>query len=208
MRRSSSTRSRPRTIHNGTHAIAEERARRTVDALLVVLVLVVLAGVALGRIVPMTGLTTLIVGGPSMTPAIPVGAALIAEPVAPADLAVGDVVSLRTGSAQAVFTHRIARLVEREGGIWLETKGDANVEPDPALVPVSAVIGRVVVTIPYAGYLVTVLSQPIGMVFVLSLAGLFLVAGWLLEPASAGWVRTRARARPPSIRADPSGVRR
>ena len=39
----------------------------------------------------------------------------------------------RTGAA--IFTHRIVRIAERAGAIWIETKGDANATADPSLTP-------------------------------------------------------------------------
>src|SRR5438552_145110 len=45
--------------------------RRILDALLVMLIVVVLVAVALGRLVPMLGHETFIIGGGSMEPAVP-----------------------------------------------------------------------------------------------------------------------------------------
>jgi signal peptidase len=162
-------------------AIRIATLRRVCDSLLIALIVVVLFGVVLGRIVPMTGRTTLIVGGGSMAPAIPLGAAVIVDPVAQHDIAVGDVVSLRSGPVKAVFTHRVTRVVSATDGVWVETKGDANPSIDPSLTPATSVIGRVSVTIPYAGFLVALLSIPSGVIFVVFLAGVLLTLTWLLE---------------------------
>src|SRR5438034_1348151 len=51
-------------------------ARRILDGLLVSILVVVVLAVILGRIVPLTGRTTLVIGGGSMEPAIPLGAAV------------------------------------------------------------------------------------------------------------------------------------
>ena len=156
--------------------------RRFCDALLVTLIAVVLFGVVLGRVVPLTGRTTLIVGGGSMEPALPLGSAVIEDRVPPADLGVGDVVSLRTGSRlQSIYTHRVTRIVPREGTIWVETKGDANETADPSITSSADVIGRVSVVIPYAGFLLALLSIPSGVLFVVLLAGVLLTLTWLLE---------------------------
>ena len=136
----------------------------------------------LGRGVPLTGRTTLVVAGPSMTPALQVGSAIVVEPVDPAGLAVGDVVSLKSGPGKAIFTHRIVRLVQREGALWLETKGDANLAPDPSILPAADVLGRVVLAVPYAGYLIALTSNPSGMLMIVALGLLLLTASWILEP--------------------------
>jgi signal peptidase len=155
--------------------------RRVSDALLIGVILVVLFGVFLGRIVPLTGRQTLIIGG-SMEPAVPMGAAIVIEPVPATELAVGDVVSLRTGiESRSVFTHRITRIIARADGLWIETKGDANAHADPSITPASQVIGRVEQTIPYAGFLLALLSIPIGVLFVVLTAGCLIACSWLLE---------------------------
>lgn len=165
--------------------------RRTIDAALVALVVLVLIGVALGRIVPMTGRQTLVIGGGSMEPAIHLGDAVVVDPVAPSALAVGDIVSMRVGSQNAVFTHRITRLIPRPDGLWLETKGDANASVDPSIVPAAAIIGKVTVEAPYAGYLIKFLSVPVGVLFVLCLAGLLFALAWLLETTQPSPRRTQ-----------------
>jgi signal peptidase I len=160
--------------------------RIILDAALVLLITLCLLTIVLARIVPLTGRATLVVAGGSMAPAIGVGTAIVVDPIAPSSLAVGDVVSLRTGGTGVLFTHRVTRVIDRDGAIWIETKGDANAAPDPSITPASQVIGRVGIAIPGAGYLVALLSTPVGLVFVVSLGLILLLAGWLIEsPAPA-----------------------
>jgi signal peptidase len=155
--------------------------RRFLDAVLIALILVVLFGVILGKVVPLTGRQTIIIGGQSMEPAIHIGSAIIVAPVGAAELRVGDVVSLRAGDDNALFTHRIVEVVDRPDGRWIRTKGDANASPDPTLVHASAVVGRVQLAIPLAGYLIALLSIPTGVLFLIGLAATLLAAVWLLE---------------------------
>jgi len=166
-----------------THLVSVMRfARRLADVLLIVLIASVLALVVLARVIPAAlGGTTFVVGGPSMEPTIPVGSAVYAAPVKASDLRTGDVVSLQVGPMHAVFTHRVVRLVTLPDGRYLETKGDANDHPDPAVVPVSDVVGRVAISVPYAGYGIAVLSTIQGVAFVVMLGLTLLVAAWLLE---------------------------
>jgi signal peptidase len=156
--------------------------RRFLDAVLVLLLSLCLLAIVLARLVPLTGRTTLVVAGSSMVPAIGMGSAVVVEPVDPASIRVGDVVSLRSGPEQAIFTHRVTRVVDRDGAIWVETKGDANAEPDPSITAATEVIGRVAVTVPGAGSLIALLSTPSGLMFVVSLGLFLLLVGWLIEP--------------------------
>ena len=105
--------------------------RRIVDIALVVLIVTVLAGLTLGKLVPLTGRQTIVIGGGSMSPAIPLGSAVVIAPVTPSALTAGDVVSLRIADQNATFTHRIVTVVDRADGIWIRTQGDANPGPDP-----------------------------------------------------------------------------
>jgi signal peptidase len=160
--------------------------RRFLDLAFLVLALVVVAALLLARGVPLTGRTTFVVGGPSMEPAVHQGSAIVVEPVDPGKLRVGDLVTMRVGPERAVFTHRIVRLVERPDGLWLETKGDANAAPDPVLVPASAVIGRVALTISAIGYVIAALSTSSGLLLAGGLAGVLLALVLLLEGAESG----------------------
>jgi signal peptidase I len=157
-------------------------ARRTLDVLLILFIGLVVVTMVIARGIPaVMGGSTFVVAGGSMEPTIPLGSAVVTVPVAATDLAVGDIVSLRVGEQHAVFTHRIIRLAERDGAVWLETRGDANTAADPSIVPATDVIGRVSLSIPLAGYLVMVMSSLQGMLFLLSLGGLVLAGTWMLE---------------------------
>ena len=174
--------------------------RDVCDAALILLVALCLLTIALGRVLPLTGGTTLAVAGGSMEPAIHLGSAIVVEPVDPRSLAVGDVVSLRSGPERAIFSHRIIRVVVRDGTVWIETKGDANATADPSLTPASQVIGRASATIPWAGYLIALLSSLHGIVFVVSLGLVLIVAASLVE----GVVPTGRRYSHPSRQAEPA----
>ena len=167
-------------------------ARRLIDGALVLLVLISLLTMVLARVVPLTGRSTFVVAGGSMAPAIAVGSAVIVEPVAPGSIVAGDVVSLRSGPDRAIFTHRVTRVVDRDGATWVETQGDANPAPDPSLTPATAVIGRVAATVPLMGYLVALMSTPSGIIFVIALGVLLLLVGWMMESPARHFTTVRA----------------
>jgi signal peptidase len=162
-------------------ALATTALRRIVDLGLLALIVLVLFAVILSKGAPLVGRQSIVIGGESMEPAAPLGSVIVIAPVDPADLAVGDVVSMRVGPERATYTHRIITLVDRPDGRWIRTQGDANAAPDPTLVPAAAVIGRVEVVIPLIGYLVALLTLPVGAIFVLGLAATLLAIAWLLE---------------------------
>ena len=155
--------------------------RRVLDAMLLALIVVVVGGVVLGKLVPLTGCQTIVIGGGSMEPAVPLGSAIIIRPVDAGELTVGDIVSLKVGPQNTLYTHRIVAVVDRPDGRWVQTKGDANAQEDPSLVPAGAIVGRTEMVIPLAGYLIALLSIPTGVLFLIGLAASLLAGAWLLE---------------------------
>jgi signal peptidase len=156
--------------------------RRLLDLVLLALILTVLASLVVARVVPaLTGGPTYVVGGGSMEPTIPIGSVVVDVPASPSDVAVGNIVSIEVGPQRAVFTHRIVRTIDRNGVLWIETRGDANPTPDPSIIPASDITGRVATWIPYLGYPIQLMSSLVGVVFLLSVGMVTLVGAWLLE---------------------------
>jgi signal peptidase len=154
--------------------------RWLLDVALVLLVGTVVALVLAAQVGPMLGHQPLVIQGGSMAPAIPLGALVDVVHVGPADLAAGDVVTFE-GANGVLVTHRINRIVQLPDGLYIETKGDANEHADAALVPASAVTGRVDFSLPLLGFILHVLTTPIGFVSIVCLALMMLFAIWLLE---------------------------
>ena len=156
-------------------------ARWLLDAAVIGLVAVVLGAVVLGRVVPMTGNRSLIIGGPSMEPALPLGSAVVIQPVTPEDISVGEIVSVKSGDGRAIYTHRVVRRLTLDGVPYLETKGDNNEVADAATVPAMAVIGRVMLVVPLMGFVLAWLSAASGVAFLLGLGALLVVAAMLID---------------------------
>ena len=156
--------------------------RAAVEAALLAVVGIALVGAIGSRALVMAGQTPVVIVGGSMEPTIAVGSLAIVGPAPPGELRAGDVTLVRTRPDRAPYTHRIIRLVERGGAIWLELKGDANEAPDAALVPATAVVGRVVATVPHAGRLLAALSTGGGLLAVVGLAGLLYTLSLALTP--------------------------
>ena len=169
--------------------------RRVLDALLLALIVIVLGGVVLGKLVPLTGRQTIVIGGGSMEPAVPLGSAVIIKPIDARLLAAGDIVSLKAGPQNTLYTHRIVAVLDRPDGRWIQTKGDANADQDPTPVPASAIVGRAEFVVPLAGYLIVLLSVPSGVLFLIGLAASLLAGAWLLESLEPEWV-VKGAARP------------
>jgi signal peptidase len=112
-----------------------------------------------------------IVRSGSMEPKINVGDTIITAPfrgTSGSDLKTGTVVSFQDG--KALTTHRIVSIQ----GDSLTTKGDANEDPDPRPVAVTAVKGVYLFRIPYIGYLTYFIRTKLGWFLVIVIPALIL----------------------------------
>lgn len=145
-----------------------------------------------------------VVAGSSMEPAVARGSVVRPASVDPGTIAAGDILTVGADNG-VVITHRVVRAIDLPEGRFFELKGDANKRPDAELVPERAVIGRVDIQIPYAGYVLALLGLPSGFISVLAALGMMLVGIWLLEDVEARYtpkVRPRGGAR--AIRGTPA----
>lgn len=98
----------------------------------------------------------------SMEPAIPVGSVVVIKPVDPETLKIGDIICFQLSQPTSI-THRIINITD-EGFI---TKGDANEDPDQWTVRKENVIGKVIFTIPFIGYLGYFVRTPTGFILLI-----------------------------------------
>lgn len=147
---------------------------------------------------PRFGLEVFAIRGGSMAPTIPLGAAVLAVSAEPGSIRAGDIVTIRADNG-VVFTHRVVEVDDSEADVWLHTKGDANTTPDAAPVPLTAVIGKVALTVPLAGYLIALLATPPGIVSFLAYAVALLLVIGELEAVGSGTDRQPRFARVPDV---------
>lgn len=106
-------------------------------------------------------LTPLVVLSGSMEPYFNPGDIVLIEPVNTSDVQIGDVVAFHPSwgrgngkdTSRTLYTHRVVGIVQNSTGLYFITKGDNNEENDPTPVLARNVVGRVVVVLPYLGYL-------------------------------------------------------
>jgi signal peptidase I len=101
----------------------------------------------------------------SMEPAISPGDAVVVDGVDPATIAAGDVITYQRSAANDIpTTHRVLDVVNGDAGLAFVTKGDANEDADAGVVTADRVVGKVVLTIPFIGYVVQFVNSPVGFV--------------------------------------------
>jgi signal peptidase len=98
------------------------------------------------------GMRTMVVTGGSMEPTASAGDALVLERIPTSAVHAGDMITFKPLHEGGLRTHRVVSVHDVEGeGIHFRTKGDANPDFDPNLVPARNVLGRVVVRLPAVG---------------------------------------------------------
>jgi signal peptidase I len=154
--------------------------RRGLDLVLAALVLAVLVVGLAAVLAPAGGGRVLAIRSGSMAPSMEVGALAVVMPAQAATLGAGDVVTVSLEGG-GMLTHRIDGVVEQDDRRMFRLKGDANAAADPVLVVPGQLVGKVVLTVPWLGYLLAMMSVPIGVLALLSIGGLLVTGGWLLD---------------------------
>jgi len=132
-----------------------------------------------------------VVEGNSMNPAIKDDDAVVITATEPHQLEIGDVVAFKDPevSGQTII-HRIVNMEDKDSGLVVETKGDANAYPDPYLMPANRISGKVRAVFPRAGLFLNYLRSPSGFIICVVcpvfLLLLYLVSHWYLEKYGAG----------------------
>lgn len=109
----------------------------------------------------------LVVQSGSMEPEIKMGGAAIVKPAT--DYKIGDVITFGPMSkTRAPTTHRIYDIrINEFGEPRYITKGDANNAPDQREIQKGEIIGKVLFSVPYAGYVVAFARKPLGFMLII-----------------------------------------
>ena len=137
---------------------------------------VVLLGLLLvTSLIPVPGnLEVKIVQSGSMEPAIKTGAMVVIRPSS--EYRVGDVIMFGEDTKTKVpTTHRIVADEVRGGVFYYTTKGDANEDPDSQQVTQNEVIGKVLFSIPYLGYVLDFAKKPLGFALLIGVPAAIVV---------------------------------
>jgi len=118
-------------------------------------------------ILPITGnykVMTVISG--SMSPAIKQGSVAIVKPVQ--DYKIGEVITFGPYSkTKAPTSHRIYDIKVINGQPVYITKGDANNAPDAREIQKKDIIGKVLFSVPFVGYVVEFAKKPLGFTLII-----------------------------------------
>lgn len=124
----------------------------------------------------------------SMEPSISPGDVVLVAGVDPGTIEDGDVITFQRSEGDSPTTHRVIEVEDAGDDVQFRTKGDANEDPDQEAVHADQVIGRVTLTIPFIGHVITFVNTPTGF-------GLLVVTPLVAFVLSEAWAfRSRRQA--------------
>jgi len=122
----------------------------------------------------------LVVQSGSMEPAIKVGSLVATEQRD--EYQVGDIITFQDSENPAIsITHRIVEIKEEQDEKSFVTKGDTNQGADPEKVRASKVLGKVFLTIPYAGYVIAYTKTKQGLALLIVVPATLIIGSEIIN---------------------------
>lgn len=129
----------------------------------------------------------------SMAPLLKTGDMVVTRPVAAETVKVGDIIIFHSVDKRAnLISHRVVS-IERNSPFSFRTKGDANENPDPFVVPAENLVGELAFHAPLLGYAILGLQTPLGLMASLVIPGIIILAVCL--KSLRGELAARARVK-------------
>lgn len=152
-----------------------------------------IGGLLLVTLLPVPGNVEIkVVQSGSMEPAIHTGGLIIVQKAERYEI--GDVITFGADTrTQIPTTHRITAVRHEGQSTFFTTKGDANDGPDPVEVSQADVIGRVIFSVPYVGYLLDFARRPVGFVLLVGVPAALVILDELLVISRELMKRRRAK---------------
>jgi len=162
----------------------------------VVIAVLALALLFVGTKINLFGYEAKVVQSGSMEPYILTGSLIV---IAPAEqYRLGDVVTYGPDTSKSVpVTHRIVEKNSEGARAQFVTKGDANEDPDPIAVLQRDIIGKVMFSLPYLGYVIEFARTKLGFGLLIGIPALLII---LDEFANITWEVHKYRHRRRQLR--------
>ena len=137
-------------------------------------IVIFIAVVIFASILPIPGkLEIKIVQSGSMEPTIKTGGLVVIKPES--IYKEGDIITFGKDTKKDIpTTHRIIAIKAESGVVIYTVKGDANNSPDPTEVRQSEIIGKVIFSVPYLGYIMDFAKKPLGFALLIGLPALYI----------------------------------
>lgn len=142
-----------------------------IGQLILIMAIFVVAFFAASRILPNFRYGLFIIQSGSMEPTIKTGSVAVDKKVD--DYKERDIITFRR--TKQIITHRITKIVEQNGEKLYQTKGDANNGEDMILVRKNDVLGKVIFSIPFLGYIMAFAKTKLGIFLLIVLPALWII---------------------------------
>lgn len=112
----------------------------------------------------------------SMAPTFDTGSVIFVKPIEVGTVKEGDVITYRgLGDSSLLTTHRVVEINGSGQDIEFITKGDANDVNDPNPIPGRNLVGKVAISVPYMGYLMSFGQSKNGLLVLIVIPGVLLI---------------------------------
>ncbi len=110
----------------------------------------------------------------SMEPKIKTGSVVAVKPAD--DYKIGDIINFgKNEKLKTATTHRIHDIRIEKGNPVYITKGDANNAPDTKEVSPEEINGKVILSVPFAGYAVNAAQKPLGFMIIIVIPAVIII---------------------------------
>ena len=142
---------------------------------IVVVLFVIIAAVFALTLLPIKGnLKIMAVTSGSMEPTIHTGAVVVIKPEQ--SYKKEDIVTFKSTQKKDDFTtHRVFAVEEVDGSTVLQTKGDANKDPDFEKIGIDKVLGKVIFNIPVIGRAISFIKTLPGLIIIIIIPSLAII---------------------------------
>ncbi|HRU41715.1 MAG TPA: signal peptidase I, partial [Candidatus Diapherotrites archaeon] len=86
----------------------------------------------------------------------------------------------------SIVTHRVTEIIAKDGNLLFETRGDANNTDDSRPVTEDQLIGKVILRVPYGGYVARFIRSPIGLMIFIVIPVAMMLIGELMKGILSG----------------------
>lgn len=155
--------------------------RKTAEYLGLTLAIVVMVTAVLTYLAPHFGWHVDYLCSGSMEPELKTGSLVITRPVDPQEVVIGDIITFKQRGVTLgdnMISHRVIG-IEKNSPLYFQTKGDANDNPDPFMVPARNLVGRISFKANYMGYIAEFLKTTWGFLLGLVIPGLILITMYI-----------------------------
>lgn len=157
--------------------------KKAIEYISLTIAIIIMIAATLTYLAPHFGWRVDAVCSGSMEPAMKVGTLAVTRPIDPHDIEVGDIITFDPKGvtlSEFLVSHRVIE-VRENSPLYFKTKGDANDNADPFIVPAANVVGKIDFHTPYLGYVTQFLRTPAGFLLALVIPGLLMITMYAIS---------------------------